>query len=79
MNNNKDINILIEKLEQTETKEFYSMKEVLQLLNITDTTLYKYIERGHLTKIKLLGRTWFRGSELKNYINSEVLIDTVSK
>jgi len=55
------------------------MNEVLQLLNITDTTLYKYIERGHLTKVKLLGRTWFRGSQLYNYIHSEIQSTTVSK
>jgi predicted DNA-binding transcriptional regulator AlpA len=74
----KDLNNLIDEVENFE-KEYYSMKEVLQLLNITDTTLYRYIHLGYFNKVKMFGRTWFRGSELKNYIHGEVLTHTVSK
>lgn len=78
MNRLKDLNNLIDEIENFE-KEYYSMKEVLHLLNITDTTLYRYINLGYFNKVKMFGRTWFKGSELKNYIHREVQPNTVSK
>jgi predicted DNA-binding transcriptional regulator AlpA len=72
MNKNKDLNNILERTEQLGEKEYYSMNEVLNILQITDTTLYRYINLGYFNKVKMFGRTWFRGTELHNYILKEL-------
>lgn len=79
MKRHKDINQLLTQTERLEEKEYFSMKEVLEILSITDTTLYRYIGNGQLNKIKLFGRTWFKGSELIDFIQSEIHTQSLSK
>lgn len=50
--------------------ELYTVKEVLGKLKITRATLYRYINEGKITPVKLGGRTLFKESDLEAFINS---------
>lgn len=79
MNKKKDLNKLIEQIETLKQKEYFSLNEVVELLNLSDTTIYRYIEQGYISRKKVFGRVWFKGTDLISLIGSEINTDTLSK
>lgn len=79
MKRRKDLNELLKQIDTLKQKEYYSITEITEILNMSDTTIYRYLELGYLNKVKVFGRVWFRGSEIIRLINGGVQPNTVSK
>jgi excisionase family DNA binding protein len=48
--------------------KLYTIKETLGILKISKANLYRLITRGHISPVKLVGRTLFTESELDRFI-----------
>jgi predicted DNA-binding transcriptional regulator AlpA len=79
MKQRNDLNELLQQVDTLKQKEYFSLNEVRELLNLSDTTIYRYLELGYLNKKKVFGRVWFKGSELIQLIHGGVETDTLSK
>jgi len=68
-------------LVNTETlkeREFLTVKEVEQVLGISEMTVYRYVDKGELHPIRYRNRNYFRSVDLINYLNRVFNTPTVS-
>jgi len=59
-------------LVNTETlkdREFLTVKEVEEVLGISEMTVYRYVDRGFLHPIRYRNRNYFRSVDLINYLH----------
>jgi len=51
-----------------ELKQLYKLKEVAQVLRVTERTLYSYIKDGRLNAVKIGNRWKVSGDEVRAFI-----------
>ncbi len=47
-----------------------TIDEVTKILKVTRSTVYRYIDQGTLSPVKMGGRTMFKQKDLENFIES---------
>ncbi len=63
--------IISQPIEELKAKEFLSINEVCKLIGISRRTIYRLIERGDLTKIKIGSRTVIKRSTLNSLVDDK--------
>lgn len=62
------MNELIEN-ELLEQKEYLTVKELMDTLNISENTLYRWVRKGRFNPTKFRNKNYFRTSEVKKYLS----------
>lgn len=57
--------------EKIQSLQLYSLKEVAQLLDVTERTLHNYIKAGKLKGQKIGGRWKVSEENLKRFVNGD--------
>lgn len=78
MKSSKDINTILNSINVLDKNKYYTAIEVLEILGISDTTLYKYINLGSLNKVKLMEKIYFNGSDLLQFIDNSINNNSIS-
>lgn len=50
-------------------QEYFTVEEVMEILNISSNTLYRYFNRGVLDKVKFKNRNYIPRENLQTYLN----------
>lgn len=66
--NVETVQIKNQPIEQLKAKEFLSINEVSQLVGISRRTIYRLIEQGNLTKLKIGSRTLIKRSAVNELL-----------
>ncbi len=66
------LNIKVKLLEE---KEFLDIKELIEILGISQNTIYRICKRKELKKYKFGGKCWFRSIELKSYLTDKGILN----
>lgn len=61
-------NQLINKQPLKRDQQYFTVEEVMEILDISSNTLYRYFNRGLLDKVKFKNRNYIPRENLKNYI-----------
>lgn len=59
---------LVIKTNILESKEFVNIKELKDILNTSQNTIYRLCEKNELKKYKFLGKCWFKTAEVKHFL-----------
>lgn len=59
---------LLIKIDILDSKEFVNIKELKNILNTSQNTIYRLCERNELKKYKFLGKCWFKTAEIKQFL-----------
>ncbi len=51
-------------------EELFTVEEVLKKFKVNRTTLYRYMNDGKITAVKVGNRTMFRERDLKKFVDS---------
>jgi len=62
------MNELIEN-ELLDEKEYLTVRELMETLNISENTLYRWVRKGRFNPTKFRNKNYFRTSEVKKYLN----------
>ena len=62
------MNQLIDK-EPLEEKEYITIKEIMDVLNVSENTIYRWVRKGHFNPTKFRNKNYFKTSEVKKYLN----------
>lgn len=62
-----------------EGREFLTVKEVENIMGISEMTIYRYVDKGLLHPIRYRNKNYFRSVDLIAYLNSVFNSSTVSK
>ena len=62
------MNELIEN-ELLEEKEYLTVRELMDTLDISENTLYRWVRKGRFNPTKFRNKNYFRTSEVKKYLN----------
>ena len=62
------MNQLINKEPLKRDQQYYTIEEVMEILDISSNTLYRYFNRGLLDKVKFKNRNYVSKETLQEYI-----------
>jgi len=51
-----------------ENRTFININELIEILGMSQNTIYRICDRKEINKYKIRGRNYFRSEEIKNYL-----------
>ena len=59
---------------QKKDKQYYTRKQVCEMLHISAPTFYSYVDKGILTKVKIEGKTLIEVSDFERAVAAKQLV-----
>jgi len=63
------MNELIDR-ETLEEKEYVTVTELMDVLNVSENTIYRWVRKGRFSPTKFRNKNYFQTSEVKKYLNN---------
>jgi predicted DNA-binding transcriptional regulator AlpA len=51
-----------------ENRTFININELIEILGMSQNTIYRICDRKEINKYKIRGKNWFRSDEVKTYL-----------